>query len=118
LTSAFRADPELLVLLFRNLAINAVTYNQRDPVEIEADARVDPDGSLEIRFRDNGVGLAPDERERIFAEFYRGRHGAMARGSGLGLALCRRIAALHGGTIAVAESSREGTSFHLRSPGV
>jgi len=112
----FHADPDLLRLLFRNLAVNGVTYNRRDPVEIHAEGRPGRDGSLEVLFTDNGAGIEPEERQRVFAEFYRGRHSGAARGSGLGLALCRRIMALHGGTIAIEASGHEGTTFRLWFP--
>ena len=111
-----QAEPELLRLLFRNLALNAVTYNRRDPVEISVHLASGPGQALDVLFRDNGVGIATDERERVFGEFYRGDASAMARGSGLGLALCRRIMAMHDGTITVVDSSDEGTTFRLRFP--
>ncbi len=109
--SVLDADPDLLKLLFSNLASNACKYNKRDPVEIaiEASGRV-------IRFRDNGVGIAPEEREMVFAEFFRGRSSGEARGFGLGLAICARIMRLHGGEIRVADSGPDGTSFELVFP--
>jgi signal transduction histidine kinase len=110
------ADPELVRLLLRNLAVNAIAYNRRDPAEIRAQARPADDGSLELLFTDNGVGIAAAEQERVFAEFHRGPQSSMARGSGLGLALCRRIMALHGGTIAISASGGWGTTFRLWFP--
>ena len=113
---AVAGDAELLQLLFRNLANNAVTYNQRSPAVIEVTARVGRDQGIELFFTDNGVGVPEDERERVFAEFERGTTGSMARGSGLGLSLCRRVMTLHGGTIAIDRSGPEGTSFRLHFP--
>jgi two-component system sensor histidine kinase SenX3 len=111
--ASVRGDPELLRLLFRNLAVNAVSYNERDP-EIRVDLGTRPDRGVEVLFRDNGVGIGSEEREAVFEDFHRGNAAAMARGTGLGLALCRRIMALHGGTIAVADSDAGGTTFSLR----
>jgi signal transduction histidine kinase len=114
--ASIEADPELLRLLVRNLAANAIGYNQRDPVEIRVTVRRGPDRSLTVVFGDNGPGIAADERERVFEDFYRGRGSERARGSGLGLALCRRVMALHGGTIAVQHSDPSGTLFRLWFP--
>jgi signal transduction histidine kinase len=106
------ADPEMLRLLFANLTRNACQYNARDCVDIRIDAaRTD---RLRVLFSDNGTGVSETDRERIFDEFYRGKSAPSgSRGSGLGLALCRRIMQLHRGTIRVADSGPEGTTFEL-----
>jgi len=106
------ADPELMKLLFLNLASNACKHNKRVPVEIEIAAR-NGGGTLTIDFRDNGVGISADDRERVFEEFHRGTGSG---GFGLGLAICRRIMHLHGGEIRVADSSGEGTRFEMSFP--
>jgi two-component system, OmpR family, sensor histidine kinase SenX3 len=110
------ADPELIRLLFRNLAVNAIGYNRRDPVEIHVQGRRDADHSLTVDFGDNGVGISAHERERVFEDFYRGEQSEGARGSGLGLALCRRVMALHGGTIRIQHSDQSGTLLRLWFP--
>jgi signal transduction histidine kinase len=107
------ADPQLLRLLLANLARNACAYNTRSPVRLHVEALT----GGRVRFSDNGVGIPPAEWERIFGEFYRLRgQGREVPGSGLGLALCRRIMRLHGGTLRVATSSPEGTTFELTFP--
>lgn len=108
----FRADPELMKLLFRNLGTNACKYNDHDPVtiRIEADAR-DP---FVIRIADNGIGIPSDQRDKVFTEFYRAQQSG--RGFGLGLAICQRIMDLHAGQIRVADSSSNGTIFELSFP--
>lgn len=109
------ADPELLALLLLNLARNACQHNERDPVEIRIAAARDPRrGHVVVRVADNGVGIAPADRRRVFAAFHRA--GARGRGAGLGLAICRRVADLHGGTLRIAASGPEGTTFELRLP--
>jgi two-component system sensor histidine kinase SenX3 len=110
------ADPELLRLLIRNLATNALGYNRRDPVEIRVQAARGSDRSLTVLFGDNGVGIAVSERERVFDDFYRGQGSGGVRGSGLGLALCRRVMALHRGTIVIEQSDPSGTLFRLWFP--
>ena len=110
-----RADADLLQLLLTNLARNACQYNERTPVVIEMSA--DRRGAeWHVRVRDNGVGIPEGERERIFDDFYRAGSGSGERGSGLGLAICRKIMEAHQGSIAVAETSSEGTVFELRFP--
>ena len=107
------ADPQLLRLLLANLARNACAYNTREPVRLHVASL--PDGR--VRFSDNGVGIPEAEWERVFGEFYRLRgQGREVAGSGLGLALCRRIARLHGGQLRIAASSPEGTTFELTFP--
>ncbi|ATB50466.1 sensor histidine kinase [Corallococcus macrosporus] len=110
---SLRADGQLLRLLLSNLARNACAYNTRSPVRLRIEAL--PDGR--VRFSDNGVGIPQAQWERAFEEFVRlPGQGHDAPGSGLGLALCRRIMRVHGGTLRVAASSPEGTTFELRFP--
>ncbi|HET9452196.1 MAG TPA: HAMP domain-containing sensor histidine kinase, partial [Aggregicoccus sp.] len=107
------ADAPLLRLLFSNLGRNACAYNTRTPVEL--DIRAEAGGR--VLFRDNGVGIPERDWERAFGEFQRLRgSGPEVHGSGLGLALCRRIMALHGGTLRITQSSPEGTTFELTFP--
>ncbi len=108
------ADPELLRLLLRNLAKNACNYCERDPIELAVHAELAGDGWV-LTFTDNGVGIPVAERNKVFTDFYRGR-GTRARGSGLGLSICRQIMQAHGGDLEVARSDDSGTTFRLRFP--
>jgi signal transduction histidine kinase len=108
------ADPSLLRLLFSNLGRNACAYNRRSPVVIHINAQQVPGHFCTVLFQDNGVGIAEYEWENVFQEFYRLTHaGPEVHGSGLGLALCRKIMKLHGGDIQVVSSGPEGTTFAL-----
>ncbi|MCP3104341.1 HAMP domain-containing histidine kinase [Myxococcus sp. K15C18031901] len=110
---SLRADAQLVRLLLSNLARNACAYNTRDPVRLRVEAL--PGGR--VRFSDNGVGIPATDWERVFGEFVRlPGQGREVPGSGLGLALCRRIMRLHGGTLRVVASSAEGTTFELTFP--
>jgi signal transduction histidine kinase len=107
-------DPYLLRLLFSNLGRNACAYNRRSPVVISIAAQVVPGQFCTVLFRDNGIGIPPDEWENVFQEFYRLTQPEQeVHGSGLGLALCRKIMKLHDGDIQVASSGPEGTLFAL-----
>lgn len=108
------ADPELLRLLLRNLGKNACNYCARDPIVIDVVAEASGDAWC-VTFSDNGVGIPQSERNKVFIDFYRGPK-SRARGSGLGLSICRQIMHAHGGDIEIARSSDEGTSFRLRFP--
>ncbi|MFY2561566.1 sensor histidine kinase [Corallococcus terminator] len=108
------ADPSLLRLLFSNLGRNACAYNQRNPVRISVSARMFEGHGCTMLFRDNGVGIPESEWENVFQDFYRlTPPGQEVHGSGLGLALCRKIMKLHHGDIQVASSTPEGTTFAL-----
>ncbi|MBZ4419265.1 HAMP domain-containing sensor histidine kinase [Myxococcus sp. RHSTA-1-4] len=109
----YSADAQLLRLLLSNLARNACAYNTRTPVRLRIQAL--PDGR--VRFSDNGIGIPREQWETAFEEFVRlPGQGRDVPGSGLGLALCRRIMRLHGGSLRVADSSPEGTTFELTFP--
>ncbi len=108
------ADPELLRLLLRNLGKNACNYNERDPIEIDVRASIRGDHWV-VEFSDNGIGIPASERGKVFFDFYRGPK-SRARGSGLGLSICRQIMQAHGGDLEIARSDEQGTTFKLRFP--
>ncbi len=108
-------DREALSCAVHNLLDNAVKYSPgAKTVWLEAEAR---NGGIIIRVRDQGVGIAEDDRKHIFEKFYRGR-GATEdiRGAGLGLALAERIVRAHGGTIDVDSRPGSGSTFSIRLP--
>ena len=108
-----RGDEELLLAAVEHLVENAVAYSAPGTtVHLSADER---DGVVGIGVRDEGPGVAPDELERIFEPFVRGRSSEGSAGNGLGLALVKRIAAGHGGS-ARAVPSGAGTRFELTLP--
>lgn len=112
-----QADPSLLRLLLSNLGRNACAYNHRNPVEITVRVHAPPGLGCTVLFGDNGVGIPESEWEHVFLDFYRlTQAGPEVHGSGLGLALCRRIMHVHGGQIRVAASSPQGTTFALTFP--
>jgi two-component system OmpR family sensor kinase len=94
-----RGDPEGLRTLVRNLVDNAVRYT---PAGGRVDVRVEAgDAGARMSVSDNGPGIAPADRERVFDRFYRPA-GTATSGSGLGLAIVRTIAAAHGASVALA----------------
>ncbi|HEV3181452.1 MAG TPA: ATP-binding protein [Steroidobacteraceae bacterium] len=93
-------DPEALRTLLRNLVDNAVRYAEaagRVDVTVESTA-----GGVRLTVTDDGPGIPPEERARVFDRFYR-RAGTAPPGSGLGLAIVKAIADAHGATVSLAE---------------
>jgi two-component system OmpR family sensor kinase len=118
------ADPRLLARVLDNVLANAVFYN-RDGGRVEVSGAVGDRadaGSVDtivITMHDTGLGIPPDDFERVFDRFYRlDRSRAPGTGgTGLGLAICREVLAVLRGSIRIAASSREGTTFEIRLPG-
>ncbi|AIV86807.1 sensor histidine kinase [Burkholderia pseudomallei] len=108
-----------LVLLFQNLIGNAIKFRSKDRVaRIHLEAHTRDDAWL-LRVRDNGIGIDPQYFERIFLIFQRLHTRREYPGTGLGLALCKRIVEHHGGRIFVESEPGQGTtfSFTLSRPG-
>lgn len=107
-------DRSQLVQVFQNLVKNAVHYHGNDAPRVQVSASRD-NGSWIFSVRDNGIGIAPQDFERIFIIFQR-LHGAERRGSGLGLAICKRIIERHNGRIWVESKLGEGSTFFFSIP--
>ncbi|MGE5378366.1 MAG: sensor histidine kinase [Bacteroidota bacterium] len=109
-------DRDLLVLAVYNLVENALKFTSgEDSVEV----RASEDGqAIVIEVADSGVGIPMEDLPKIFEELYRGTNARSTEGSGLGLALVKRIIALHNGQINVRSSQIEprGTVFTIRLP--
>lgn len=106
-----------MVSLFQNLFGNAMKYAAADrPPHIAVTTRREG-GDWVIRVADNGMGIAPEHRDRVFQVFQR-LHRRGISGSGVGLALCRRIAERHRGAITIEdrEDGQPGSVFVLRLP--
>ena len=113
--SPVHGDEGLLVEALVNIAGNAVKYSfAGSRVEVAAEEQ---DGRIMIAVRDTGVGIPPDELPHIFGDFYRGRGGrAEEGGSGLGLALTRRIVEAHDGVITAESTPGQGSRFVIALP--
>jgi len=98
-----------------NLLSNALTYGPQN-VPVRMGASVD-EGALRIWVEDEGPGIRPDEREKIFEKFYRGASSSRsASGTGLGLAVAREIVRFHGGRIWVEDVVPHGARFVISLP--
>ncbi len=108
---------ELLTLLFQNLVGNAVLYvraEQRPAIKIALEKVGE---KLRLSVRDNGIGIAPENLEKIFEPFLRLHKRTDFEGSGLGLATCRKIVDLYGGRIWAESELGRGSAFFVELPG-
>ena len=94
-------DPVGFRQLFTNLLENAVRHGGRPDLLVVVDGHDRPDGSLEVSVRDNGKGIPAEHRERVFGVFERLDGPSTSGGTGMGLAICRKIIELLGGSIAI-----------------
>ncbi|MHC1751244.1 DUF4118 domain-containing protein [Humidesulfovibrio sp.] len=112
-------DGVLMEQLLLNLLENAAKYTpEGSPVSISARA-ARTDGGIEVAVADRGAGLAADELEKVFDLFYQGGESAGAgarKGYGIGLAICRAIALVHGGTIRAENRDGGGAAFIVTLP--
>ena len=111
-------DPTLLAMLWQNLVGNALKFRQEDQrARIVIGCEPIDDGSTWlITVSDNGIGIAPEFVDKVFIIFQR-LHGRDAYGgTGIGLALCKKITEHHGGTIWIDTSYTEGTRFRFTLP--
>jgi PAS domain S-box-containing protein len=107
-------DPFRLEQVFRNMLENALAAC-RDPVEVTVrceETQLYGLPAVRVSVRDNGPGLTPEARRRVFEPFFTTR----TKGTGLGMAIARRIVDAHGGHIAVADAPTAGAEFHIVLP--
>lgn len=111
------ASRDELTRLLQNLIGNALKYHEIDqPPYIEVHAGQTTD-SLRVEVRDHGIGIAPDQIERLFNVFSRLQPRSRFEGTGIGLALCRKIVEHHGGSIGVtSEGEGHGCIFWFELP--
>ncbi len=120
-TGTIAADPRKLKQILFNLLSNAVKFTPAGG-SVSLTAHTDGGGPLgrmvAITVADTGAGISPDDQQKLFREFSQ-VDGSLSRrheGTGLGLALTKRLVGLHGGTISVRSAVGEGSSFTVRLP--
>jgi signal transduction histidine kinase len=109
-------DSVQLADVIQNLFINSIKYRRtNEPLHVKVDAIRENDGEATISIRDNGQGIDPRYHDLIFLPFKR-LHGREIPGTGIGLAICRRIIEAHGGRIWLESAKGCGTTFHFSLP--
>ncbi|WP_345779437.1 MEDS domain-containing protein [Natrinema sp. SYSU A 869] len=105
-------DPSQLRQVFQNLLNNAIQYSGETPPRVHIDANR-RGREWVISVRDDGIGIDPDDQDRVFTVFDRLHSHDEYEGTGIGLALCQRIVERHGGDIWVDSNPGEGATFSL-----
>ena len=109
------ADRGQMVQLLQNLMGNAVKFRGAQPPRVHISA-VEAEAGWTISVSDNGIGIAPEHAERVFQIFQRLHTRDQYPGTGIGLAVCRKIAERHGGKIWLDSAPGAGTTFHFTLP--
>jgi PAS domain S-box-containing protein len=110
------ADPTQMHQLFQNLITNALKFHQDGkPPTIHVSAQV-LDGKCQVHVKDNGIGFEIQYLDRIFKPFQRLHSRQEYEGSGMGLAICRRIVERHSGEITAISTPGEGSTFIITLP--
>lgn len=110
-----RCDSQLISRALANLIENAIRYSGSKEVAVSAR---NADDAAELTVEDHGVGIAPEHAARVFERFYRvdSARTAETGGAGLGLAIVRSIARLHGGDVSLQSARPSGCRFTIRIP--
>jgi PAS domain S-box-containing protein len=107
-----QGDASQITRLFQNLIGNAVKFHDKMQPLVEVSVEERP-GEWLFCVRDNGIGIAPEHRDRIFAVFQRLHARAEYAGTGIGLAVCKKIVERHGGQIWVESKPGQGSAFYF-----
>ncbi|HOO56755.1 MAG TPA: PAS domain S-box protein [bacterium] len=109
------ADYSQLVQVFQNLVGNAIKFKGDEPPRIHVSAEL-KDGRWEFSVSDNGIGIESEYKDRIFVIFQRLHAKSAYSGTGIGLALCKRIVERHGGKIWFESEPGKGSVFNFTLP--
>jgi light-regulated signal transduction histidine kinase (bacteriophytochrome) len=109
------AEEVMLMQVFQNLISNAIKYRGAATPRIHVSAQREAEG-WQFAVRDNGVGIDPQDADRVFGMFKR-LHGGEIPGTGIGLAICKKVVERQGGRIWVESEAGQGSTFKFTIPG-
>jgi light-regulated signal transduction histidine kinase (bacteriophytochrome) len=107
------ADEVQLVQLFQNLVGNGIKFHGKDVPRIHVSAVREGAGGWRFAVSDNGLGIDPQYFDRIFGMFQRLHKREEYAGTGIGLAICKKIVERHGGSISVESQPGQGSTFRF-----
>jgi PAS domain S-box-containing protein len=108
------AEEVMLTQLFQNLLSNSIKYRSKETPQVHVSAERDAEGWV-FAVRDNGIGIDPQDTGRVFGMFKR-LHGSEIPGTGIGLALCKKLVERQGGRIWVESETGRGATFKFTIP--
>jgi len=109
-------DEAKLRQILINLLSNAVKATEKGCITLRLGVKGDPAEILVMEVEDTGVGIAPEEQEKIFDAFVQAGSPSKQKGTGLGLAITRQFVMLMGGTITLTSTLGKGSAFHVEVP--
>lgn len=113
---ALRCDPVRYAQVWKNLLSNALKYNDKPEPVVTISCTETGSGFYHFEVADNGIGLDPADYESIFHPFKRAATEQRYEGTGIGLAIVKRVVDFHGGRVWVTSRKGEGTTFHFTAP--
>jgi light-regulated signal transduction histidine kinase (bacteriophytochrome) len=108
-------DSGQLTQVFQNLIDNAIKFCREKRPEVHISARLEKNACI-CMVKDNGIGIAPEYQNKLFLLFQRLHTRQEYPGTGIGLAICKRILERHGGRIWVESRPGEGSTFYFQIP--
>lgn len=111
-----KGNEDLLALVIQNLVSNSIKFNDRDIPAIFITNQVLPNNMIEISVADDGIGIAPKYAEKVFNIFSRLHNEESYKGTGIGLAICKKIITDHHGTIYIDKAYSQGTKVIITLP--
>jgi signal transduction histidine kinase len=111
-----RGHRTLVTQLFQNLINNGIKYNKSEDPSITIGCELNKRGVHQFYVKDNGIGIAPEHQERVFSMFHRLHNQTEYEGTGIGLAFCKRIVQIYGGTIWLESEEGKGSTFYFYLP--